>query len=127
MLVGVGLPNAWGMYGYIFIAFAGACVAAERFFCFTSHWRRSVVTSFDLQIQLQQFHSDWAALRINNQREQWTPEIAACCLKMISDFEKSCSKLMHEETEAFFDDFEGVMVHLERRIAAQRDASSKTT
>jgi hypothetical protein len=55
-----------GMYGYVFIASAGACVVFDKFFGVTSPWLRYMQSALSLQQLLGEMRIDWVQLSVSS-------------------------------------------------------------
>ena len=90
----------WIPFGYVALALAGACVALDRFFGFSSAWIRYVTTAMTLRKVLAEFYMDWAvltsaasgAVATSAQREALLKRISALLQRVEAEVEKETAE-----------------------------------
>jgi hypothetical protein len=120
--------NAWikrwadAQWGYIAFATAAACVAADKFYGFSSGWIRYMKTQMTLEGALTDLRYDWIALVAKVAGEQPTRDEIQGMLQKMKDFVVLVRAQVQQETDAWVIEFQASLSDLTNTVKAQRDA-----
>jgi hypothetical protein len=108
----LGHAVAWG---YVALALAGGCLAADRVFGLSSGWMRDVSAAQALQRRLEAFQFDWASecvREVLGPTEGTAGEAAERCLGVLRRFCEDISELVRAETSEWMLEFRARMTQL---------------
>ena len=111
--------------GYLSLGIAATCVAADKFLCQSSCWRRYVSTGLMLEKIHYRFQLDWEQLRGKNRDNFSDQTDIENAFNMFISFSEHMHEIVNEETTEFFLDFDNSRVLLESRISS-REFEAKT-
>lgn len=119
--------NTWknwvdAQWGYIAFATAAACVAADKFYGFSSGWIRYMKTQIALEGALSDLHYDWIALVSKVGAQQPTGDQVQGMLQKMKDFVVLVRTQIQQETDAWVLEFQANLADLTNAVKAQRDA-----
>jgi hypothetical protein len=119
--------NTWktlvdAQWGYIAFATAAACVAADKFYGFSSGWIRYMKTQMALEGALTDLHYDWIALVSKVPNQQPTGDQVQGMLQKMKDFVVLVRTQVQQETDAWVLEFQSNLADLTNTVKAQRDA-----
>lgn len=102
-------------WGYLLLALAGACLAADRAFGLTSGWMRDISTAQAMQRRLEAFQFDWASecvREVLGPTEGTAGEAAERCLGVLRRFCEDLSDMVRCETAEWMLEFRAAMTQL---------------
>src|ERR1700733_4365264 len=119
--------NTWknwvdAQWGYIAFATAAACVAADKFYGFSSGWIRYMKTQMALEGALTDLRYDWIALLSKVATQQPTGDQIQGMLQKMKDFVVLVRTQVQQETDAWVLEFQANLADLTNTVKAQRDA-----
>ena len=119
--------NTWknwvdAQWGYIAFATAAACVAADKFYGFSSGWIRYMKTQMALEGALTDLRYDWIALVSKVAPQQPTGDQIQGMLQKMKDFVVLVRTQVQQETDAWVLEFQANLADLTNTVKAQRDA-----
>jgi hypothetical protein len=101
-------------WGYLLIALAGAAVAMDKLFGYSSAWMRDVVAAQAVQEKLDELQCDWARIR------------SACgadateAIKRLQRFGGELSRILRDETYEWREEFHGNVDRLSEMVSSDR-------
>jgi hypothetical protein len=108
--------------GYLLIAVAGACVAMDRFFGYSSGWIRCITTALAIEKSLDEFRMEWARslakLRGAAPDEAKLDQLILTC----ETFSVATRSQVEQETKAWVMEFQTNLAQLQRDLQARADA-----
>ena len=110
-LAGVAAGNGPSGWGYVLLVLAGVCVGFDHFLGLSSRWMRDMVTAQKIQLQLQEFQLDWAAM--NAQDAVRTGPDVQQYLGLLRGFTTGLSRVMAEETADWVTEFQSGLQQLQ--------------
>jgi SMODS and SLOG-associating 2TM effector domain 2 len=108
-------PQQLGALATLFGLAAGALVAFDRLFGFSSAWVRYITTYQQLQTVIEKFQLAWC-------REQLRAANALALLDLLAAFSTAANDLVRNETAAWATEFTKSISDLDRHIESQRAA-----
>ncbi|WP_035799463.1 SLATT domain-containing protein [Kitasatospora mediocidica] len=114
----VSLTGVWDRadgWGYVGLALAAGCLAADRAFGLSSGWMRDVSTAQALQRRLEAFQFDWASecvREVLGPTEGTAGEAAERCLGVLRRFCEDVSDMVRSETAEWMLEFRARMTQL---------------
>jgi hypothetical protein len=109
-------------WGYIAFALGAACVAADKFYGFSSGWIRYMKTQMALEGALTDLRYDWIVLVSKAAPQQPTGEQIQGMIQKMKDFVVLVRTQVQQETDAWVLEFQSNLADLANTVKAQRDA-----
>jgi len=116
----LGDPGQSPLWGYVLLAFAGACLSMDRFFGFSTTWMRYVTSATAIETELSRFELDWARLKHAHGGKAWTGSEAGPFLARASELLTRVRAEIERETEAWKEEFRANLAALAKEIEEQR-------
>ena len=104
--------------GYFFLAFAGACVAADRYLGYSSSWSRSILAATAINVALEDFRMNWARMTAIRRGERPTNAQIADLLESCKTLNSTIQKIMQEETVSWDKELRALQYELEGKTKA---------
>jgi hypothetical protein len=128
LLVSTGvLPRGNGLeyaqFGYVALALAGACLALDKFFGFSSAWMRYLATSTALQRLLNEFYFDCALLNSNLSSPSAGPSDRDAMLRRAQTFLQAMLSEIEKETTAWVAEYRSNLADLEKSARQELESS----
>jgi hypothetical protein len=115
-----GLVDA--QWGYIAFAMAASCVAADKFYGFSTGWIRYMKTQLALEGALTELRYDWAALVAKLSVPQPTAEQIQIMLQRLKDFVVFVRTQVEQETDAWVLEFQSNLADLANTVRSKEEA-----
>jgi hypothetical protein len=109
-------------WGYIAFATAAACVAADKFYGFSSGWIRYMKTQLALEGALTDLRYDWIALVAKLPNQQATADQVQLMLQRLKDFVKFVRAQVEQETDAWVLEFQSNLADLAHTVKSKAEA-----
>jgi len=109
-------------WGYIAFATAAACVAADKFYGFSTGWIRYMKTQLALEGALTDLRYDWVVLASKLSNQQPTTDQCQLMLQRLKDFVAFVRAQVEQETDAWVLEFQSNLVDLANTVKSRVDA-----
>jgi hypothetical protein len=109
--------------GYIAFAGAGACLAIDKFYGFSTGWVRYIKTEITLQGALIQLRYDWFALLAKVEQSQPTQDQIQLMLQKLQAFVVFVNKQVEQETDAWILEFQSGLAELAGMLKSRAEAA----
>jgi nucleoside permease NupC len=104
------ITNVSLAWGYTALALAGACVALDKLFGFSSSWMRYMQSEFELQHLLSQLQASWLLRACTGSRDTQTANHSEADLaQMLAEHSDAVASLIRAETAAWAREFNGAL------------------
>lgn len=117
-----GLGAAWhidiAQLGYFFLAFAAACMAADRYLGFSTSWARSMLAATAIGVAIEDFRVNWAHMTSLRRGERPSNAQIAEMMALFKTFNSTVQKIIQEETISWDQE--------SRALQSELDATTKT-
>jgi hypothetical protein len=110
-------------WGYIAFAMAAACIAADKFYGFSTGWIRYMKTQLALEGALTDLRYDWVVLVAKLPNLQPTPDQVQLMLQRLKDFVKSVRAEVEQETDAWVLEFQSNLADLANVVKSRAEAT----
>lgn len=117
----------YSQWGYVFLALAGACVALDKFFGFSSSWIRYVTAATELQTGLTRFYIEWAQINAKRGGKPPGTSDAEQLLSRVQGLLTFVREKTEAETQAWAAEYRSNLKELETRIQAEMDKQKPGT
>jgi len=111
--------------GYVALALAGACIALDKFFGFSSAWIRYLTTATTLQRTVAKFQLDWAILCVSV--EVSSPTRKETMLRRILAFVRQVRSTVEKETAEWASEYRRNLAEMEKSTQEQLETSRPGT
>jgi hypothetical protein len=113
----------FGQLGYLFLGFAAACVAFDRFFGFSSGWMRYITSKMTLERMLSEFRMDWAMMVAKLGNNAPTTDQVQLMIQRLKEFLVAINTHVEQETQTWVSEFKTNLAEIEKTAATQRDSA----
>jgi hypothetical protein len=111
------------VFASVFLGVAGACVALDRYFGFSSGWIRYITAELQLRQLLQEFTLDWQAELASWKGLQPTEEQTQKVLTRCRAFVTQVNTIVRDETALWVAEFQDTLKQLDETVKARAAAS----
>jgi hypothetical protein len=116
-------PLVDAQWGYIAFATAAACVAADKFYGFSTGWIRYMKTQLVLESALTSLRYDWIALIARVANQQPTGDQIQAMLQKLKEFAMFVRSQVEQETEAWVLEFQTNLADLASTVKTRAEAT----
>lgn len=117
-----------GQFGYVALVFAGAAVASDKYFGFSTAWMRYMTTEMALQRELAAFQMDWVILLNNyqNASEEGKSCLQVEMLERLKTFRLQVFTQVQQEMQLWISEFNENLTRLELKTKLNDPLSAKS-
>lgn len=110
-------------WGYIAFAAAAACVAADKFYGFSTGWIRFMKTQLGLERALSDLRYDWVTLLAKLEDKEPTPDQIQLMLLRLKDFVLFVRGQIEQETDAWVLEFQSNLADFANTVKSKTELS----
>lgn len=115
----------FSQYGYVALALAGACIALDKFFGYSSAWIRYLTTATALQKTVAEFQMDWAILCVS--QEASLPTRNETMLRRVLALVRQVRSAVEKETGEWAAEYRRNLAEMEKATQEQLETSRPGT
>ena len=116
-----GKPFIAPAWASVFLGVAGAMLALDRFFGFSSGWIRYIAAELRLHQLLEEFQLDWQKEKINWKNETPDNKQVLKMLDMAKSFITQVNEVVIKETNDWINEFQSTLKNIEGLISTNRE------